>query len=190
MLLSIDDGCASDLRVVELCQKYEVEAIFYWPIEWRSLAYEKGYKPLSYKQACYIARHFEIGAHSITHRWLTSLPFEEAAQEIMESKTMLERLFRTKVTKFCPPRGYTNEGLTSYTNLIYNSQRLTRGEGLVHIHPNSGANNNMHWLDYVEHIGLDNVQEGWLHSWELDKYPQEWDNLEKFLRRVYEQAGD
>lgn len=180
MKISIDDGCASDLRISDLAKQYEIEAIFYWPVEWRSLAYDKGYEPLTYKQACYIAKNHEIGAHSITHRWLTSLPFQEAAQEIMESKTMLERLFKTNVTKFCPPRGYTNDELTNYTDLIYESQRLTRGDGLVHIHPKSGANKEMHWLDYVEHIGFENVRECWGHSWEIDKYNL-WGELEEFL---------
>lgn len=186
MILSIDDGCVLDLRIAELAQEYDIETIFYIPVEWRSLAYDKGYEPLSYKQACYLARNFEIGAHSITHRHLTSIEFKDAAQEIMESKTMLERLFNTKITKFCPPRGYTNEGLTSYTHMIYNSQRLTKGLGLVHIHPDSGANGNRPWREAfaMKSKLVDNI-ECWGHSWEFEKYNL-WGEIEEFL---HEQAN-
>lgn len=180
IILSIDDGCASDMRVADLASKYEIETIFYWPVEWHSLAYSKGYEPLNYGDAYEISKNFEIGSHTITHRHLTDLPLEDATYEIVASKTMLQQLFNKKVTKFCPPRGYTNEILTGITNDFYESQRLTKGAGLVHIHPNSGANDNRPWREYADtHV----VRELWAHSWELDKYDL-WDELEEFLSEV------
>ena len=176
LLLSVDDGCVHDLRIADLAREYEIEAIFYWPVEWRSLAYDKGYEPLSYKQARSIAKNFEIGAHTITHRHLTAIDFKDAAQEIMESKIMLERLFNRPVTKFCPPRGYTNEGLTAYTDMIFESQRLTKGSNLVHIHPDSGANGNRPWRECID----ENTKECWGHSWEFEKYNL-WGEIEEFL---------
>lgn len=177
--LSVDDGCASDVRLAELASKYEVPVTFYWPVEWRSLAYDKGYKPLTYGQALDIASDFEIGSHTITHRHLTDLDLSEALIEIAESKVMLMNLFKQPINKFCPPRGYTNEVLTEQTLNLYESQRLTKGKGLVHVHPNSGANGNIHWMDYASE---NEVEELWLHSWELDRYPNEWKNLEDYLR--------
>jgi hypothetical protein len=47
MILSVDDGCASDVRLAALAKEYNIETVFYWPVEWHSLAYEKGYEPLS-----------------------------------------------------------------------------------------------------------------------------------------------
>jgi hypothetical protein len=91
---------------------------------------------------------------------------------------MLERLFKVPVNKFCPPRGYTNEDLTEFTLEHYDSQRLTKGKGLVHVHPNSGANNNMDWREYAKTI---DVKELWFHSWELDKYDL-WEQLEEYLK--------
>lgn len=174
--LSCDDGCASDVRVAELAKKYNIECIFYWPVEWHSLAFDNGYKPLMLAEADEIAHQFSIGSHTITHRHLTKIPPEEAYYEILASKTMLEDLFGVKIDKFAPPRGYTNEQLTTVTMKYYKTQRLTKGVDLVHIHPNSGANGNEIWQDAINEM----TQELWCHSWELDKYNL-WDELEAYL---------
>lgn len=182
MILSVDDGCASDVRVADLAAKYEIETIFYWPVEWHSLAYYKEYEPLSFDNAWDIARNYEIGSHTITHRHLTSLDEAEADYEIVTSKDMLELMFATEVTKFCPPRGYTNPALTKLALTFYESQRLTRGPGLVHIHPDSGANDNKPWRDCID----DDTTELWGHSWEFDKYDL-WGEVEGVLRDISSQ---
>lgn len=180
--LSCDDGCASDLRVAELCVKYKIDCTFYLPVEWRSLAYDNGYTPLSFVDALQIARNFEVGSHTCTHRHLTKIPLEDAYTEIFDSQIMLQGLFQQPIKKFSPPRGYTNEKLTDYTLGLYKSQRLTKGEGLVHIHPNSGANGNRPWRECI----TEETTECWMHSWELDRYPEEWVNLETFLKELSE----
>lgn len=180
--MSIDDGCASDKRIAGLCDKYGVDAVFYWPAEWHSLAFSKGYSPLTFDAAREIANRYEVGSHTVSHRILTDLPLNDAKREIADSKDLLENLFGGVIKKFAPPRGYTNPELTEFTLEVYDSQRLTKGEGLVHIHPNSGANGNIHWLDYVKDH---EITEAWLHTWELNKYPEEWVNLEKYLATLY-----
>lgn len=177
MILSVDDACSSDTRIAKLAKKYNIETIFYWPVELNSLAYDKGYTPLTWYEARQIAKDFEVGSHTITHRHLTKIPTQEAMDEIAHSKEILQKLFDKPITKFCPPRGYTNEELTEYTLEIYDSQRLTRGKGLVHIHPNSGANGERPWRDCIDK----NTKELWCHSWELDKFDL-WEELEEFLR--------
>lgn len=178
---SWDDGCASDMRVAELMDKYDVETVFYWPVEWHMLAYAHGYTPLPYDEAEQIAKRFEIGAHSITHRHLTSIPEAEAKYEIAYSKPALQNLFRVKISKFCPPRGYTNGVLTALTLKLYESQRLTKGSNLVHIHPDSGGNDNLRWQEaFKQKTDNSDEIEIWGHSWELDKYNL-WDELEEFL---------
>lgn len=175
--LSCDDACASDVRLAELATKYNVECVFYWPVEWHTLAYSKGYKPLSYDQALDIAQDFDIGSHTITHRLLTKIPIDEAKYEIEESLYLLREMFDTNIEYFAPPRGYTNDLLTEFTLKFYEKQRLTKGEGLVHVHPDSGANGNVPWLERAK---TEPVDELWMHSWELDKY-NEWDNLERYF---------
>lgn len=174
--LSVDDGCASDVRVAELARKYGIETVFYWPVEWHSLAYDNGYEPLTYQEARSIAKNHEIGSHTVTHRHLTKIHPLEAGYEIIESKFMLYRLFQKEVTKFAPPRGYTNEELTKITLNVYKSQRLTRGKELVHIHPNSGANGNKPWREAI----TDDTTEIWGHSHEFDRFGL-WEELEDYL---------
>ena len=180
MILSCDDGCSSDMRVADLCRKYEVKAVFYWPVEWRSLAYDNGYTPLNLVQALSISKDFEIGSHTVTHRHLTKIDPAEARIEISDSRYMLEAIFGVSITKFAPPRGYSNKELTDLTLQLYKSQRMTKGEGLVHIHPDSGANGNIPWREYAD---THDITEAWCHSWELNKYNL-WDELEEYLREV------
>lgn len=176
--LSCDDGCASDVRVAELAKKYGYDCVFYWPVEWHSLAYDMGYKPLSYEDALDISSEHEIGSHTITHRHLTKLEPNEIVDEIITSKYMLERLFNDLViTKFCPPRGYTNETIHNVIGEVYEHYRLTKGRQLVHVHPDSGANNNRPWRDCID----ENTKELWMHSWELDKFNL-WEEFEEVLR--------
>lgn len=174
--ISCDDGCASDVRLAELAKKYDIECIFYLPTDWTSLAYYKNYKPLSFHDAKMIAQDFEIGSHTITHRHLTKIKEQEAMIEIKDSQLILRKLFDQPIKKFCPPRGYTNEALTQYTMKFYNFQRLTKGSNLVHIHPNSGANNNRPWRQCID----ENTEEIWGHSHEFDRFDL-WDELERFL---------
>jgi len=175
--ISVDDGCESDTRIAELCAKYEVPCVFYWPVEWVSLANKNGYKPLTYAQALDIANNFEVGSHSVTHRLLTRISEEEAFVEIVDSKHMLSNLFNQEITKFAPPRGYTNHSLTLLAHEHYNEQRLTKQDGLLHIHPDSGVNNNVNWKKLADE---NEYEELFCHSWELDKY-NEWENLERYL---------
>lgn len=177
MKISCDDGCASDVRLAELCNKYEIECIFYWPVELRSLAYENGYEPLTHYDAQQIADNFEIGSHTITHRHLTRIPFNEAVMEILDSKTILQDIYGKKVTKFCPPRGYTSEELTKITLEKYKEQRLTKQSNLVHVHPKSGANEEKPWRECIN----ENTEEIWCHSYELNRFNL-WEELEDVLR--------
>jgi len=177
--ISADDGCHSDLKLADMCERYNVPLIFYWPVEWHALAFEKAYLPLSFYDADELVEEFKLGSHTITHRHLTKLSQSDAEYEIYASKVMLEGMFNTKINNFAPPRGYTNKDLTSYTMEVYGNQRLTKGEHLVHVHPDSGVNGNVHWLEAIN----PQTKELWLHTWELDKYPEEWNNLEKYLEK-------
>lgn len=185
MIISCDDGCASDVRLAELCNKYEIDCTFYWPVEMRSLAYANGYKPLSHYDAQQIADNFTVNSHSITHRHLTKIPFEEAIQEIADSKKILESIYSIEIDSFCFPRGYTNDELNKVVlDSGYTSYRLTKGldhEGnkLVHVHPKSGANDERPWRECItENTHL------WLHSFDLDRH-QLWDELEEVLHENY-----
>lgn len=180
LTISCDDGAKSDLKLAELARKYCFPLVFYWPVEWTGMAFFKGYEPLDYDEAYDLAQEFELGSHTITHRHLTNILTSEACYEISQSKLMLEQLFDTEISKFAPPRGYTNDELTKFTLENYDSQRLTKQNNLVHIHPESGVNDKRNWIECINQ----NTTELFCHSFELDKYNM-WAELEHYLENSY-----
>lgn len=189
VIISIDDGSASDMRVAELAKKHNLEAVFYIPVEWAGLNTFNGREPLTFNQVQELADNFELGSHGITHRHLTSIPYSEAVTEIVDSKKMLENLFNVKVTKFCPSRGYLNDELIKVVEDNYDSYRLTKGEDsdgytLVHVHRASGANENQPWLQRIETlqaIGITKIH-CWMHSYDLDRQNL-WGELETIMEK-------
>lgn len=53
----------------------------------------------------------EIGAHTMTHPWLTRVPRAEAREEITASKKTLEDRFGRQIDHFCYPYGDFNEAI-------------------------------------------------------------------------------
>lgn len=201
--VSIDDGCQLDLRIAKLCQKYNIPCTFYIPIDYMSLAFNKGYDPLSAQAYRYLIDNFEIGSHGVTHRYLTQIPPEEARDEIFASKEMLENLTGKKVSKFCYPRGYANEQIKQWVKEAgYTYARSTAigsieapqdpffAETTVHIGcPVRPEYSGSTWLDYAKQK-LDEARKKdfatysiWGHSWEISKY-SEWDNVKKFFEMI------
>lgn len=96
---SWDDGNALDLRLAELLTRYGVKGTFY-------VQRKGGDRSLSDEEVKQISEAgFEIGAHTLTHRELTTLSLAEAREEIRGSKAYLEDLLGREVTMFCFPRG-------------------------------------------------------------------------------------
>lgn len=178
---SVDDGCASDVRLANILEKYGLKMTVYLPVEWQRLAYENGYLPLTFFEVeDLIKAGHTLGSHTISHRHLTKLDGWEARLEINGSKHILEEMFLVYINDFCPPRGYTNKEIDKIIYEYYKNSRVTRAPELVHIHPNSGANDNRDWREVAkEKMKLPEV-ELWCHSWELDKY-ELWGQLEEWL---------
>ena len=92
----------------------------------------------------------EFGAHTVTHRFLTSLPVELARREILQSKALIEQNIGKSVDVFAFPSGKTNESLrgvvrhafraacTSYPGVVtaesdpYHLPRLSLEVGVFH----------------------------------------------------------
>ncbi len=56
----------------------------------------------------WLAAGHEIGAHTLTHPWLTRIPLAEAREEIRGSKAWLEDRFGRRIEHFCYPYGDGN----------------------------------------------------------------------------------
>jgi peptidoglycan/xylan/chitin deacetylase (PgdA/CDA1 family) len=101
---SWDDGAPLDCELSRLLNKHKVQATFYVP--WKPDNYDR----IDDNELKKLARHFEIGAHTLTHPDLTAVPLREAKREILGGKNELSALLNQEVEVFCYPRGkYTRE---------------------------------------------------------------------------------
>ena len=100
--ISIDDGATTDMRTAELLSKYGLQATFYIP------AKNPERPVMSLRNMRELAEHFEIGAHTLNHVTLTSLPDSEAWVEISGSKKWIEDATGKPAIAFCYPRGKFN----------------------------------------------------------------------------------
>ena len=75
---------------------------------------------MSWEAVAELARAgIDCGAHGVTHRDLTALPWKVARWEISGSKEMIERAGRCRVTSFAPPYGRTNKWVRSEMRRCY-----------------------------------------------------------------------
>jgi peptidoglycan-N-acetylglucosamine deacetylase len=102
LTISIDDGHVTDLRTADLLTKYGLQATFYIPAK----NPERPVMPTA--QIRELARSFEIGAHTVNHVSLKSLPEAQAWEEISGSKQWLEDTIGTPAVSFCYPMGKFN----------------------------------------------------------------------------------
>jgi peptidoglycan-N-acetylglucosamine deacetylase len=100
--ISIDDGHETDFKTAELLDKYGLQATFYIPARNPERPVIKG------NQIRELATKFEIGAHTMNHVPLKSLPDPQAWAEIAESKRWLEDTTGKAAFSFCYPRGKFN----------------------------------------------------------------------------------
>jgi hypothetical protein len=100
--ISVDDGDPRDFRTAELLHKYGLKATFYIPSR-------NPERPVMTEgQIRELAGSFEIGAHTMNHLPLKSMPESQAWREISESKTWLEDTIGQPAVSFCYPRGKFN----------------------------------------------------------------------------------
>lgn len=95
---SWDDGHPLDLRIANLLSKHRLSGTFY-------VALETGHPVVSKQQVRDLARDFEIGAHTVHHVELPTVPDLVAKEEIQESKQRLEEITGRRCETFCCPKG-------------------------------------------------------------------------------------
>lgn len=97
---SWDDGSVYDIKLSELLLKYDQKATFFIP-----LTNIKKRDVITPEQISKIAEEFEVGAHTVNHKYLTSISNEDAEYEIKQSKIELETITSRPVFGFCFPGG-------------------------------------------------------------------------------------
>ena len=115
ILITFDDGFEDfHTHALPLLNEFEISATLYVTTgyvgdrsKWLSAAGEGERKMLSAKQILNLAQNrIEIGAHTVTHPQLDTIPEQQAAHEIKHSKLWLEAILGAKVNSFAYPHGY------------------------------------------------------------------------------------
>lgn len=97
---SSDDGHPSDLKAAELLAKHGLVGTFYVPI------YNSEGRPTMTKcDLRTLAHAFEVGSHTLDHRYLGTVGALEAKRQIIGGKQQLEDLLGQAVEGFCYPGG-------------------------------------------------------------------------------------
>ena len=95
---SWDDGHPLDLRVAELLQRHGLTGTFYVPMTAAT-------ETMTAAQLRELALGFEIGAHTLHHNLLTRATEQQAAREIIDSKSWVESNTGSLCLMFCAPAG-------------------------------------------------------------------------------------
>jgi peptidoglycan/xylan/chitin deacetylase (PgdA/CDA1 family) len=98
---SWDDGGVDDLRVADWLEAHGLTGTFYVP---RSSAMGPVLEAAALRDL--VARGFEIGAHTLTHRRLPGLSAAELREEVAGGKRWLEDLLGRPVASFAYPGGF------------------------------------------------------------------------------------
>ncbi|WP_221435509.1 polysaccharide deacetylase family protein [Algisphaera agarilytica] len=99
---SWDDGHLEDLRLADLLETYRIPATFYIPRVDRLL----GKPVLSADQLRQLAdRGFEVGAHTMNHTVVTTVPDDVARSEIADSRKYIADATGRDCPMFCLPQG-------------------------------------------------------------------------------------
>ena len=195
ILTSWDDGKKEDLRMAELLEKYEMEAIFFIPTIGCELSVDE-IEELSHK--------FTIGGHTTSHpQDIKRLSDEDAYYDIRDNKEWLEEVINGDVKWFCYPRGRYNEKTIEIvkdlgfdyarTTLVGNTDKCEndyRIHPTVHVAKKRKEYNGQKWLSYaLEQYKLAKNKENsyyhiWGHSWEVDQQCL-WKELEELFKHIY-----
>lgn len=121
---SWDDGDPRDRKIAELLACRGISGTFYIPMS----GYLKGPTLSRADIRALAADHFEIGAHSVSHKSLTRFADrKEVRREVTVCKNELEQLIGKEVPMFCYPNGrYDGAIIREVQNAGYKGARTTR----------------------------------------------------------------
>jgi len=102
LVLSFDDASKYIVKCAKLLEKYNLKGTFY-------LDTARMLKELNAEDIRWISTWNEVGAHSVTHRDLTTLTYKELLFEVSNSKTIIEKIIEKPVESFAYPKGTFNK---------------------------------------------------------------------------------
>lgn len=122
IILTFDDGYTDNYtNLLPLMQQYGYRGVLYllgdfdirynkWDADFDPTEPRSEIMDLAQKRA-FVAAGWEVGAHTMSHPRLTTLPLPVAATEIRRSKTELETALHTQIVSFAYPYGDCDEAV-------------------------------------------------------------------------------
>lgn len=125
---SWDDGYPADHRLAELLQKYNLQGTFYIPRA------NDEYEVMPESEILQLARHFEVGGHTLNHVSIDNTSESLFKEEILGCYQWLEELLGEKPVSFCFPRGIYNQPAVDFAfetgfKVIRTTELLNPGYG-------------------------------------------------------------
>ena len=205
LVLSYDDGRASDRRLVRLMNKYHLRGSFH--LNSNKLG-TTDYLTREEVRALY--KGHEVSAHSANHPNLTAIPKDSVISEVAGDRRELERLTGTTVRGMAYPFGnYNDSVIATIRGLGIEYARTvddTRGFGIpdnflawnptihqfgkAYFTPDDPARDTSELAGFFGivnaflHADSLALLEVWGHSWENDGAGDRWGDTERFFRMV------
>ncbi|MBL8211091.1 MAG: polysaccharide deacetylase family protein [Bryobacterales bacterium] len=161
MTTSWDDGHALDMKLAAMLARHGVPGTFYVPRQCEGRAL------LGRDELQQLAQGFELGAHTLHHPRLTTLPDREADSEIRGSRQYVEDITGRECRVFAPPGGRFKQahvrmaaeagfrGFRTTELLDYGMPRWRGGIAVLpttlqaHVHPAAG-----YWRNAIRRMRL------------------------------------
>jgi len=118
---SWDDGSIYDLKLANLMAKYDTKAMFFIP----TTNWEQPYiKQNEIKEIFNMG--MEIGGHTHSHRYLTTIKKEKIESEIRDNKHYLEDIIGNEIEIFCYPGGLYDDYVENVVKKYYKRARSAK----------------------------------------------------------------
>ena len=203
IISSWDDASTADFKMAELMSKYNIPTIFYWPslLEKAKPAFSAT-SWLAEKDCKELAKQFEIGSHSASHKPMAKMPIGQLGMEITESRKYWQNLTGQEINSFAYPKGSIN----SLTKALIKGAGYKSARTSVPTHLSPGDDpfeikctvqvgidrveyNNkcweLFWEEMMEKCDENSVFHIFGSSCDVETY-NDWANLETLLKRLAE----
>jgi len=193
LTLSYDDGVVQDIRLLDILNRYGLKGTFHLN------SGITGENKVPSARVAEVYRGHEISAHCVTHPWLTTLPLESLAWEILEDRRRLEALAGYPVRGMSYPYGdYNAEVLSRLPHYGIGYARTTRSHGQFSLpedflqwhptchHAKDLAAKTDEFLNAPNRAGRPLLFYVWGHSYEFDRNLENnnWEMIEAFAAKV------
>ena len=199
-----DDGVLNDIKVAELCRKYNAKATFnlnpglHLPTERRTTGWmfrDTGYCPgkLAWNEVTSVYEGFEVASHGMRHCNAGEVPDEVFIADAVDARKIIEDLFQKECRGYAWPCGkftettlkLMHEAGFAYGRTTKYSESVLPCENFMALRSNCHFMNVNFW-DIFEKAKPSGVFYFWGHSYEMMEDPVLWQAYEDKLKRFDE----